>query len=92
MDSRLLPQRASNAAAASFEKKKNADLVDLPRPRPHSSAKQNPKQKTHRLSDDGTPLTHAELLSLLEQQGVAPGGRKREAQPFQAKVRRKEQF
>ena len=38
------------------------------------------------LSDDGTPLTHAELLSLLEQQGVAPGRRKREAQPFQAKL------
>ena len=67
-----------------FEKKNSA------RPRPlHSLTPKHQKQKPRRLSDDGTPLTHAELLSLLEQQGVAPGGRKREAQPFQAKVRRK---
>lgn len=61
------------------------------RPRPHSDPI-NTSTRPNRLSDDGTPLTHAELLSLLEQQGVAPGGRKREAQPFQAKVREEFEF
>jgi hypothetical protein len=71
--------------ACSFEKTRPV------RPRPHSDPI-NTSTRPNRLSDDGTPLTHAELLSLLEQQGVAPGGRKREAQPFQAKVREEFEF
>ena len=72
-----------------FEKKKKKRDLDLdPLHLAHLKKNNNQINKnSHRLSDDGTPLTHAELLSLLEQQGVAPGGRKREAQPFQAKVR-----
>lgn len=40
----------------------------------------------HRLADDGAPLLHAELLHVLEEHGVAPGGRGRDRLPTEAKV------
>lgn len=46
-----------------------------------------PLPPLHRLADDGAPLLHAELLHVLEEHGVAPGGRGRDRLPSEAKVR-----